>query len=68
MPTMSVSTASWPVVRSGFGVSGDHPCRLGKNNGAIKAIGAKPASNDSFMNPETDETIRADKDKEPAGT
>ena len=37
------------------------------DDGAIKAIGAKPASNDSFMNPETDQTIRADKDAEPAG-
>jgi ectoine hydroxylase len=38
------------------------------DDGAIKAIGAKPASNDSFMNPETDATIRADRDKEAAGT
>ena len=32
---------------------------------AIKAVGMKPASNDSFMDPDSDQTIKAE--KEPAG-
>ena len=35
---------------------------------AVKAIGAKPASNDSFMNPETDQTIRVQIKDESAET
>lgn len=34
-------------------------------DGAIKALGARPAQNDSFMDPDTDQTIKAE--KEPAG-
>ena len=36
------------------------------DDSAIKAVGARPARNDSFMDPETDQTIKADK-QEPAG-
>jgi hypothetical protein len=36
------------------------------DDSAVKAIGAKGAHNDSFMNPETDQTIKAE--KEPAGS
>jgi hypothetical protein len=39
------------------------------DDSAIKAVGAKPAQNDSFMDPDTDQTIKAEKEaaKEPAG-
>jgi phytanoyl-CoA dioxygenase PhyH len=33
------------------------------DDSAIKAVGAKPARNDSFMDPDTDQTIKADKQR-----